>query len=55
MSAVKLLALCFGLACGNYIYQAATGEQWDVARERSFFQGAALLTAWLMARSEPPP
>ncbi len=33
-----------GLTIGNFIWQAFGGRDWDTAKERSFFQGAALGT-----------
>jgi hypothetical protein len=34
---------------GNFGYQALTGQHWNRARERSYFQGVALGICWLSA------
>jgi hypothetical protein len=50
---MTFLLLFAGLTAGNYLYQLnhklITGEaDWDAALERSLFQGAALLSAWIV-------
>jgi hypothetical protein len=50
-----LLFLFLGLTVGNFLYQInhkwITGEaDWEAAFERSFFQGTALLCAWIVLR-----
>jgi len=39
----KFLKFAIGLAVGNFIWQAFTGRHWDIAIERSWFQGFACL------------
>lgn len=45
MGIPKLLVLFMALTIGNFIYQAATKQDWGLAVERSFFQGIALALA----------
>lgn len=40
-----LLILAIALAAGNFIWQAMTHKNWDVAIERTYFQTIALLAA----------
>jgi hypothetical protein len=43
------LATFVCLSIANFLYQAfGSAPNYDVATERSFFQGIALLVAWLM-------
>jgi len=42
---MKYAAVFVGLVAANFIYQAFTGHLWQVALDRSFFQGVALLAA----------
>jgi len=44
--AKKFLLLAVGLTAGNFAYQAFTGQAWDHATERSFFQIFALGCAY---------
>lgn len=43
----RLATLAIVLTVANFGYQLATQQQWMVACERSYFQAAALLIAWL--------
>lgn len=36
--------LSLGLTIGNFLYQAATGQDWAVAFDRSYFQLVACMT-----------
>lgn len=45
---VGIVAVGAGLALGNFVYQAAGGQNYAVAFDRSFFQVIALLTAWVV-------
>ncbi len=42
----KYLAVFIGLTIGNFIY-AICSKNYSAAFDRSFFQGIALLIAWL--------
>ena len=44
---MKLIGVFLALIAGNFIYQLMTALDWSTAIERSWFQGAALLLAWL--------
>jgi len=44
--ACRLAATCCALIFANFIWQAAMGQHWDQAVERSFFQTVALVTAY---------
>ena len=39
-----------GLAAANFVYQAITDCDWNTAVERTWFQGTAILVAWLLNR-----
>jgi hypothetical protein len=45
---MKLALLFIGLSVGNFLYSFFVGGDYDVALERSFFQGVALLCVWLI-------
>lgn len=45
--AFKLTMLAIGLVASNFIYQAVTGQSWDHAVERSFFQVVAIGLAYI--------
>lgn len=44
------LTVIFALALSNFLYQALTTQEWDVAFERAWFQAIAIVIfvfAWL--------
>jgi hypothetical protein len=54
MDAIICSAVWAGLAVGNFLYQLFGQRLWAVAAERSYFQGLALLTVFVMARYLAP-
>jgi hypothetical protein len=44
---MKFLLLFLALAVSNFLYQWLTAGDWHVATERTYFQGVAVLLAWL--------
>lgn len=44
---IALFLLFIGLAAGNFAYQIFTDQDWETAKERSFFQATALLAVWI--------
>ena len=44
---LKLLAVLFGLAIGNFFAAFITTELYMVALERTYFQGIALFSFWI--------
>ena len=47
----KLFMLWLGLTIGNFIWVLLTTREWLIAFERSYFQAAALITAYIVALS----
>lgn len=45
---MKYIGLALMLALANFLYQYLTGQRWDVAMERTYFQAIALAIAWWM-------
>lgn len=48
----KLLLLWCGLSIGNFIWESIGGHQWQIAIERSFFQGVAIVCCLLLFRDQ---
>jgi hypothetical protein len=48
MSRIELLKIAACLTVSNFIFQAFTHHNYDVAFERSFFQGTAILLVWFV-------
>jgi hypothetical protein len=47
MTRVIFLSIAAGMISGNYFWQAITDQNWSLAAERSWFQCAALVAAWV--------
>ena len=46
------LWLSLGMAIGNFLWQAATQQNWDVAVDRSYFQLVACVTMAFLLRTK---
>jgi hypothetical protein len=46
----RLIALFAGLVLGNAIYACFAGNGWEKCIDRSFFQGIALLSVWIIEK-----
>jgi len=44
---MRLFAVFVGLAIGNFFAQSLSGDNYELALERTYFQGLALLTYWI--------
>jgi hypothetical protein len=50
---MKYILLVAGLTAGNFLYQLATGNNYDAALERSYFMAVGCFACWIMNRREP--
>jgi hypothetical protein len=49
-TAQLLLIAGLGLTLGNFVYQALTGQNWQTAVDRSYFQVFTLVCVWGMSK-----
>ena len=48
----RAFCVCLGLGIANFVWQAAAGQEWAIAMDRSYWQLVACLTMAFVARND---